>query len=105
MAFYVLKTQPQSREGRSMPVQNEYSLNAFKTLTSQMSIIMIRIKPRPTSFRLFKNSMMSVFTIVTGKVRKYDAKDKDFMTQGLLKSCQVRDKLLKNITQNKIAGK
>ena len=42
------------------------------------------------------------FPVITGKARKYDTKDKEFMTTGLLKSCQVRDKMLKNITKNKI---
>ena len=42
------------------------------------------------------------FPLITGKAGKYDKKDKDFMTTGLLKSCQVRDKMLKNITKNKI---
>ena len=43
------------------------------------------------------------FPLVTQKVKKYDTKDKEFMTAGLLKSCKVRDKMLKNITKNKVS--
>ena len=43
------------------------------------------------------------FPWVTKKTNRYEVKDHDFMTTGLLKSCQTRDKMLKNITKNKVA--
>jgi hypothetical protein len=43
------------------------------------------------------------FPWVTKKTNRYEIKEHEFMTAGLLKSCQTRDRMLKNITKNKVA--
>jgi hypothetical protein len=54
----------------------------------------------------FMSTVMQIFNDSfpeeTVKVRKYDYGN-TFMTRGLIKSCQTRDKILKNINKNKVS--
>ena len=42
------------------------------------------------------------FPLETVKVRRYNQHESRFMTSGLIKSCRTKDRMLKNITKNKV---
>ena len=97
---------------RSQPTVTRRKINTFtrKTFAENLKAADFTGAFHDDANQAMTNMMSTVqveynksFPLITQKVKKYDVKDKDFMTAGLLKSCQVRDKMLKNITKNKVS--
>ena len=85
---------------------NAKNINNFQIDLGGTDFLSTLVDDPSKSMETLMDTIMEVhernFPLETVKIQRYDKRIDSFMTPGLLKSCQTKDKMLKNISKNKV---